>query len=335
MITFNLLNSDIKVPPMPSSGSKIMAMAQMPLEKIDIGAFCKLLEPDPGLFSMVLQLANSPFYRGVDEIVSLRAAITRIGLQEAINSVNFYFLKRFLPNLSELHGFSVKDYWAFSWTCAMAGRRLGHPNMGMNTLPGELYLAGLLHGIGKLLLAIYHPRQFFICVENARMLEQPLNNILQETFGTTDNIIASKLMDAWNLPPRICSAVEFYPDPDAAPEQHREIAGLTQFAYKIAAKGQIGNNGGGISADLESSWISQQTASPLSKKEFQEGVVQEILTSLELKSESVTGVSPSGKKAFLEPEPSMIRRHHLSRTTNRGPKPVRKGFMGWLQLLFR
>ena len=118
-ITFNILNSDIKVPPMPSNGSKIMAMAQVPLERIDITEFCKLIEPDPGLFSMVLQLANSPFFRGVDEIVSLRAAITRIGLQEAINSVNLYFLQRFLPNLSELHGFSAKDYWAFSWACAI------------------------------------------------------------------------------------------------------------------------------------------------------------------------------------------------------------------------
>jgi len=53
---------------------------------------------------MVLQLANSPFYRRADEIVSLRSAITRIGLEEAINSVNLYFLQWFLPNLSELHG---------------------------------------------------------------------------------------------------------------------------------------------------------------------------------------------------------------------------------------
>jgi len=35
-ITFDILNADIKVPPMPSNGSKLMSMAQEPLNKIDI-----------------------------------------------------------------------------------------------------------------------------------------------------------------------------------------------------------------------------------------------------------------------------------------------------------
>lgn len=334
-ITFNILNSDIKVPPMPSNGSKIMAMAQKPMEKIDITEFCKLIEPDPGLFSMVLQLANSPFFRGVDEIVSLRAAITRIGLQEAINSVNLYFLQRFLPNLSELHGFSAKNYWASSWACAMAGRRLGHPNLTMNVLPGELYIAGLLHGIGKLILAIHHSREFFLCIEKARIFEQPLHTVLLDEFGTTDNLIASKLMASWNLPASICNAVEFYQDPNSAPEEYREIAGFTQFAYRIAAMSKIGNNGDGILMDLESTWISEQAGNPLSKKESQDVVVKEILTSLEERSESITGVSPNKEEAPSESKPSLGQQRHPATSHNPGSKRPKKGLIVWIKSLFR
>ncbi len=333
-ITFDILNSDIKVPPMPSNGSKLMSMAQEPLKKIDISEFCKLIEPDPGLFSMVLQLANSPFYRGVDEIVSLRSAITRIGLQEAINSVNLYFLQRFLPNLSELHGFSAKDYWAFSWACAMAGRRLGHPNLTTNTLPGELYIAGLLHGIGKLILAIHHSREFFMCIEKARTHERPLHTVFLDELGTTDNAIAAKLMTAWNLPSRICNAVQFYQDPYAAPKEHREIAGLTQFAYRIAAMSQIGNNGDGIFMDLESAWISEQPISPLSKKEFQKNVVEEILSTLGKKSESITGVSPPEKETPTESKLYLGNQQHLAASNNAGSKITKKGILGWIKSLF-
>ncbi len=333
-ITFSILNSDIKVPPMPSNGSRIMALAQEPINKIDIPGFCKLIEPDPGLFSMVLQLANSPYFRGVDEIVSLRAAIMRIGLQEAINSVNLYFLQRFLPNISELHGFSAKDYWAFSWACAMAGRRLGHPNLTMNTLPGELYIAGLLHGIGKLILAIHHSGEFFGCIEKAKNFEMPLHTVLLDKFGTTDNLIASKLMSAWNLPSRICNAVEFYHDPGSAPEEYQEIAGYTQFAYRIAALSQIGHSGDGISLGLESTWISEQAACPLSKKELQEDIVQEILISLGKKSESIAGVSSSRKNPPSEPKPDIDKQRQLSTSNNAGGKSKKNGFFGWIKSIF-
>lgn len=334
-ITFDILNADIKVPPMPANGSKLMAMAQEPLQKIDISEFCKLIEPDPGLFSMVLQLANSPFYRATDEIVSLRSAITRIGLEEAINSVNLYFLQRFLPNLSELHGFSAKDYWAFSWACAMAGRRLGHPNLTKSTLPGELYIAGLLHGIGKLILAIHHSNAFFMCIETARTQERPLHSVFLDELGTTDNMIAAKLMNAWNLPSRICNAVEFYHDPDAAPEEYREIAGLTQFAYRIAAMSQIGNNGDGILMDLESAWISGQTQSPLAKKELQANVVKEVLATLEKKSASITGVSPAEKEVISTPAPSPKHPQHPATSNNTGSKVAQKGIIGWIKSLFQ
>lgn len=333
-ITFDILNSDIKVPPMPTNGSKLMSMAQEPLKNIDISEFCKLIEPDPGLFSMVLQLANSPFYRGVDEVVSLRSAITRIGLEEAINSVNLYFLQRFLPNLSELHGFSAKDYWAFSWACAMAGRRLGHPNLTTNTLPGELYITGLLHGIGKLILAIHHSKKFFMCIEKARTHELPLHTVFFDELGTTDNMIAAKLMTAWNLPSRICNAVEFYQDPGAAPKEYREIAGLTQLAYKIAAISQIGSNGDGILMDIESTWILGQADSPLARKEFQQGIVKEILTTLGKKSESITGVSPPGEKTPSRPKPSLDHQPHPVALNNSGSNIPIKGITGWIKSLF-
>ena len=342
-ITFDILNSDIKVPPMPSNGSRLMSMAQEPIKKIDISEFCKLIEPDPGLFSMVLQLANSPFYRGVDQIVSLRNAITRIGLQESINSVNLYFLQRFLPNLSELHGFSAKDYWAFSWACATTGRRLGHPNL-TTALPGELYIAGLLHGIGKLILAIHHSKAFFMCIEKAKSHEQPLHIVLLDELGTTDNMIAARLMAAWNLPSRICNAVEFFQNPLDAPQEYREIAGFTQLAYRIAAMSQIGNNGDGILQDLESAWISEQTNRPISKQAFQKGLVEEILTTLTKKSESITGVSPPEKKTASEPKLSTGRqqppaesnktRSNHKKLSHTDSSPPKKGFLGWIKSLF-
>jgi HD-like signal output (HDOD) protein len=330
-ISLEILTSKIKLPPLPTNGAKLLNMAQQPMENIDIASFAKLVEGDPGLFTMVIQLANSPYYAGVDKIISLRSAITRIGLQEAIDSICLYFFQKMLPKFPGLEGFSSKEYWAYSWACAMANRRLGHPNLGMDILPGELYIAGLLHGIGKLLMAIHYPNEFSKCLVNAKKLNQPLYKMELEEFGTTDAYVASKIMEVWNLPDNICAGVAFYQRPESAPSEYQTIAGLTQFAYCISGMSGIGTSGDGVLMDLSSTYICKQTDLPISRKKIQENLVQEILKSLDEKSESVTGLSPDSQNKAIEKQG--LKETQKSSKKTPLPKPKKKGWFGWIRSL--
>jgi hypothetical protein len=67
---------------------------------------------------------------------------------------------------------------------------LGRPDRLITCLPGELYIAGLLHGVGKLILALHQPEDFFQCLENSRNYNQPLFEAELDLFGTTDMDIA-------------------------------------------------------------------------------------------------------------------------------------------------
>jgi len=331
-ISLEILTSSIKLPPLPTNGAKLLEMAQKPLDKIDVASFAKLVENDPGLFASVLQLANSPYYSGVDKIISLRSAITRIGLQEAINSICLYFFQKTLPQFPAIEGFSSKEYWAYSWACATANRRLGHPNLEMGVLPGELYIAGLLHGMGKLLIAIHHPSKFSECIKKARDLKQPLYKIEQDVFGTTNAFVASKIMETWHLPANICAAVAFYQMPESAPDQYTEIAGLTQLAYYIAAASKIGTSGDGNLIDLSSLYIFQQSNLQISKKQTREKLVQEILNSLEKKSESMTGLSSTPRS---QPEVGDTDEHKTSaKAGSQTAKTNKNGLFAKIRSLF-
>ncbi|WP_022667278.1 HDOD domain-containing protein [Desulfospira joergensenii] len=327
-ISLEILNSGFKFPPMPANGPKLMQLVRQPVEKIDTDELIKLIEPDPGIYSMVLQLANSIYFKGVEDVVSLRSAIGRVGLKEAIESVNFYFFQRMLPEIPEIEGFSVKHYWAFSWACAVAARRLGHPNLGLNVLPGELYIAGLLHGIGKLIFAINHPDRFSRCIQMARQEELPLHVIELEEFGTTDALVASKLLGVWNIPAGVIAGVRHYQDPGAAPKDSRDIAALIQYAYSLAAVSGIGANGDGIIMPPESTWILKESRSLLTKTEIREPITREIFQVLEEKSESVTGVSSKDK----QDSPA------LPGKGRPGPGPAvdpeKKGLFSWVKSIF-
>lgn len=297
-ISLEILTSKIKLPPLPANSTKLMEMARQPMDNIDISEFAKLVETDPGLFASVLKLANSPYYGGIEKVIGLRTAITRIGLSETINSVCLFSLKKMLPKFPYIENFSSKDYWAYSWACAVANRRFGHPNLELGVVAGELYLTGLLHGIGKLLLAIHCPEEFSKCLEMTRNSGQPLYKTELDILGTTDAFIASKILEVWNLPASICAGVAFHQRPESAPEEYRIIAGLTQMAYGIASISGIGANGEKKIPELSSLYICQQPNLSLSKEANRDKLVKEILTSLSEKSESITGVAASGSDAL-------------------------------------
>ena len=111
-IAQEILSTEIGIPHLPANGQRILEIVRQPKEKIDIPDFVKLIESDPGLYTRILTLANSSFYSEVEKIVSLRAAITRIGLVEIVNTVCLYFFQKLLPKFPDISGFSYNDFWS-------------------------------------------------------------------------------------------------------------------------------------------------------------------------------------------------------------------------------
>ena len=327
-IAQEILSTSINIPTIPANGTKIIAITRQPIDKIDILRFVKLVESDPGLYTRILQLANSPFYAEMDKIVSMRAAITRIGLVEIVSSVCLHFFQKMLPKFPDIKGFSYDDFWSYSWACAVANRRLGHPNLGMGGLPGELYMTGMLHGVGKLLMAIHNPHEFSLCLKKAREFKLPLHQVEKDVFGTTDAFVAAAVLKFWNLPPNICQGVAFHQMPELAPPEHVTIAGLTQFAYVIAGMSGHGCNGDGLGMDLAATYLGQ-LPNKFSQPEVQQQLVQEIVNSLDGRSDKITRRAPESQV-----KGSGAKKTNITAKTPALIKPAQKGVFGWIKSLW-
>lgn len=331
-IAQEILTTSVNIPTIQANVKKIIAIVRQPTDKIDIPGFVKLVESDPGLYTRILQLANSPFYAEIDKIVSLRAAITRIGLIEIVSSVCLHFFQKMLPRFPDIKGFSYDDFWSYSWACAVANRRLGHPNLGMGVLPGELYMTGMLHGVGKLLMAIHNPHEFSQCLKKAREFKLPLHQVEKDVFGTTDALVASIVLKSWNLPPNICQGVAFHQMPELAPPEHVIMAGLTQFAYAIAGISGHGCNGDGLDMDLPSTYLGQLPKLRISEPEVQKKLVQEIVGSLEGISQKIP---PKSSKNKAQGSGSKKAENFRPVKTLPLADPVKKGVFGWVKSLWR
>lgn len=290
-IAHEFLQSGVNLPFSTEVGLQLLAISCKSVEDIDVDKLVKLIELDPGLTTNVLQLANSVYFSGLAKIVSLRRAIVQIGLEEAINFIHVVLYRKSLPEFPEIKGFfSDRDYWSHSWACAVSCKCLAHPSIASGLLPGELYIAGLLHGIGKLILAIHHPKEFLQCLENSVDFSMPLPESQLDIFGTTDADIACELLKVWQLPENICTAIKYYQNPGLAKKEAREFAGLLQLGYFIANTSGIGNMKDEFCFDVNQTWICKVSDSPLSDEKTREGFVQTIYKILVKKQNSMEAI---------------------------------------------
>ncbi|MGD9733062.1 MAG: HDOD domain-containing protein [Desulfamplus sp.] len=347
-IALEILESGVKIPSLPSSTQQLLAISQQPFDKIDIKVLEKLIQKDPILFAQILKLANSSYYGTGKETTGLHDSIIRIGLADTVAALYLYLFKNALPVFPQIKGVSDKEYWEESWACALANRRLGDPRLMVEALPADLYIAGLLHGIGKLILAVYNPKSFYECIKLTRKSGKSLEETELEIFGTTDSLIAFKILESWHIPSNICAAVGYYQCPELAAPQYLEIAALTQFACAIVKiAGTLDNNEetklSNIASltdiditELSNTYISKNRYSAFSDKVQQQKVIQEIISIL-CKQSAVNKQSSSGQ--LLHKECSNMKFNNVNIVNHTAPSlsstsSRKKGFFSWLHTLF-
>jgi HD-like signal output (HDOD) protein len=330
-IAREVLHSEENLPILPEMGMQLLDLAQQPLEEIDLGKLSKLIEADPTLVSKILRIANSAYYGAIDRVTSLRQAIIHVGLEETVNTITWLFHRKAMPKFPDIEGFTDRDYWAHSWACATANRMLGHPRLQTNAIPGELYIAGLLHGIGKLFLALHRADDFLTSMRKSQKAKMPLFIAELEVLGTTDGHVAYEVLKEWGLSENILYAVKHYHKPEDAHPDYREIASLTQFAYFIANGSGVGNVGDFFCVDLESTLITESGGTPLSQVKTREIYVKQIYDTLKNKSHFLTDAKYSQDNSNKINQEEQKEKEMASETHN---TPDKKGVFARLMSWF-
>jgi len=117
----------------------------------DIEKILELIESDQALTAEVLRVSNSPFYGGLSEVTTVRQAVVRIGGPEVVRlAMAATEKKSYQVQNKELADY-MPDLWEHSLGVAMAAKWLAK-KLGYVELENEVFIAGLLHDVGKLLL---------------------------------------------------------------------------------------------------------------------------------------------------------------------------------------
>ncbi len=125
----------------------------------------------------------------------------------------------------ELDGFSLEKAIHHSLGVATTARKIAAATTNVSNLIDDAFIAGMVHDVGKLILAANLRESFETALETSRHEAIPLWQAELKVFGTTHAEIGAHLLGLWNLPNPIVEAVAFHHQPSEA--SHKDFSPLT------------------------------------------------------------------------------------------------------------
>ena len=181
---------------LPDVCFKIRELMDDPASTID--DFANVISVDPSLASRLLKIANSALYSFQGEISTLSRAIAVIGTQAIYDLV---MIDVSASAFAHFHadGLDLQRFWRQSVHCALACKMLA-VHCRIKDVE-RLFVAGLLHQFGELLVFHADPQKALACQQyDADHLPWQLQ---QQQLGFTYAEVAGELLSLWQLPHKI------------------------------------------------------------------------------------------------------------------------------------
>jgi len=187
------------------------------------------INQDASLSARVLKIVNSPFCGLTSQIDSISMAITVIGTRTLREIIMTTALIRQFNQFPE-GLISSQQFWRHSLAVASAARTLAERLRIINI--ERLFIAGLLHDIGKLVMYLLRPEESRQVLARAAQGEDKLYHIERDVFGVDHGEVGAALLHQWHMPEAIIEAVTFHHQPALANHYTRET-GMVHLANAI------------------------------------------------------------------------------------------------------
>jgi putative nucleotidyltransferase with HDIG domain len=209
-----LVTRQNSVPSLPSLYAEVVAELDSPeasLEKV-----ANIVSRDPGMAAKILHLANSSFFGVRNPSSNPRQAVTLLGLETMrmlVLTVSIF--SRFKPPDEGL--IPMEAVWSHSRATSALAARIAKCEGADARAVDHATAAGLLHDIGKLILANSMPAAYHDVLVEARTTRMQLWQVERAALGASHAEVGACLLGLWGVPTPIIEAVAWHHRPNDCP----------------------------------------------------------------------------------------------------------------------
>lgn len=226
--------ADIGVPSCPAILTKLLRESRR--DEPDFQLITGWIGSDMGLSAAILKTANSSLYGGSHQLTSIRQALMRVGMRNALQLITGLLLRQALPVSANVY---MEDFWeASSRISALSGYLAG----AIKVADREAAFAfGLFRDCGMAVM-LRKFDDYARVVGRAASGGMRLTDVEVARYGVNHAQVGYATARSWLLPDQLCDAVLHHHSPDAQrgrrgdldPGSMRLIAvgALAEFAYQ-------------------------------------------------------------------------------------------------------
>lgn len=196
---------------------------------------------DPAITAKVLKISNSAFFGFAQPITSVNQAIVALGFNTVRSIVLCSSVIEAFSGDSKFKTFNRREFWVFSVAVGAAARVVAR-NAKAPKLENA-FVAGLLHGVGKIIFDEYFHEPFMRAVEKSKAEQMSWWEAEKACFGITDAVVSGVMLQIWKLSDDLALPVMYQEDPFEAPEEHRANAAFVLVGNVLARTLMVGDPG--------------------------------------------------------------------------------------------
>jgi putative nucleotidyltransferase with HDIG domain len=234
MTPMELIQNLGDLPPLPQVATRIIrisADSDTSSEKLQ-----RLIRTDQALTAQVLKVANSAMFGRVREVTTLTQAILTLGFYTTRSVAMASSVKNLFSRGPV--GIQERIHWEHALVTAITGSAFSR-SMGIAAME-EVFLAGLMHDIGKGVLTLKFPEAYGALLRRVSDQEEDVLSLELDTFGFDHAMVGEALLQSWNLSESIEAVVRWHHAPPRAAPEHRRLVALVALGNQLAIDLQIG-----------------------------------------------------------------------------------------------
>jgi putative nucleotidyltransferase with HDIG domain len=202
------LNTIKDIPTLPTIVFELNELLQDP--NTPITDISDIIEKDQAMSLRVLKLVNSAFYGIHKEVNDIGNAIVLLGFNTVRNAIVSLGVINSFSGIKALEGFDIKDFWKHSLAVAVVSKSLAEKTKIASS--DSCFVGGLLHDIGKVILAQYF-QDLFEKVWNAAKRENiSFYEAEKKEISIDHGRIGAHLATNWELPEGFIDVIRWHHD---------------------------------------------------------------------------------------------------------------------------
>jgi len=228
-----LVNNTIELPTMP----EVLLKLNDVITNSDASAadVAKVVSKDPAVATNILRIVNSAYYGLQVRVSSVSLAVSVMGFnmtkKVALKAAVF---SAFGKRREKIQHFDPLAFWRHAIYTGVTARTLAANAQAFTDVhPEDIYIAGLLHDIGKIILMEKAAPRYLAMLRRAVQEGRPETAVEAEDFGFTHADVGSVLAIKWSLPEDLAIAIRYHHAPSRDPF-HRSLSSLIHLADQLA-----------------------------------------------------------------------------------------------------